>query len=259
MPSRTSSRKWVYPIVVILLVIIAVTVWYWRMSQVTVLAHLRNKTTTYTTYQGEMGHRRMVALPNQVKVLLNGNSRLLVPANFDQEHTVLLDGEAFFEAPQPFIVKTNIITIHAPAAAAFKVKCFELQPGATTYLYNGLVSVTKSYHSDSDNRPELLGKENNMLMANREIDLVEGEKYDRQELQTWLQDTLVFHNESFMKAMQRIGEWYATDVYVNGDATAAGDVNGTFGRMSMDSVLRALQPVHKFKYKVKKDRVLVEF
>jgi transmembrane sensor len=257
-PAKNASRKWAYPVIVIVLLLVAVLTWYLRLGRLEPLAHLRDKQTTYTTYQGDNGQRKTVTLPDETQVLLNGNSRLMVPANFLKQHIVLLDGDAFFDAPHPIIVKTNIITVNVPATAAFRVRCFEQQHGATAYLYRQQVIVTKSYHSTSDNAPQTLGQ-NGMVLANKDIDLMEPETYQPAELQTWLQDTLTFHEEPFMNAMHKLEDWYGTEVYVNGDASAGGNVNGSFAHMSLDSVLAALQPGRKFKYKIKPERVEVNF
>ena len=59
--------------------------------------------------------------------------------------------------------------------ARFAVEAVRKQPGEEADLLDGKLRVTKSYHSDTDNEPEVLGA-GDMVMINREIDLMEKEK-----------------------------------------------------------------------------------
>jgi hypothetical protein len=59
--------------------------------------------------------------------------------------------------------------------ARFVVEAMRKQPGEESDLLDGKLRVTKSYHSDTDNEPEVLGA-GDMVMINREIDLMEKEK-----------------------------------------------------------------------------------
>lgn len=214
---------------------------------------------TYTTHEGVIGERKKIALPNGASVILNSNSRLLVPSDFAQSHTLLLDGEAYFDSTAfPLTVKTNILIMTAQKPSAFKLRCFEAQQGATAYVVAGEVVVKKSYHSQTDNQPENLGV-GNMVLANKEIDLMEKETYHPEEMTIWLQDKLVFENTPFMNAIKKLEEWYSTEIYVEGDVAAAGGVNGEFSAASLTTVLEKLKATAKFSYKVKKNKVLIEF
>jgi hypothetical protein len=59
--------------------------------------------------------------------------------------------------------------------ARFAVEAVRKQAGEEADLVDGKLRVTKSYHSDTDNEPEELGA-GDMVMINREIDLMEKEK-----------------------------------------------------------------------------------
>jgi len=96
-----------------------------------------------------------------------------------------LDGEAWFIVwhadKKPFIIRTRqlIITIQS-SYARLHVDAFAASPGEQADLLEGQLKVTKSYHSSTDNEPETL-KSGDMVMINKEIDLMEKETLDSAE------------------------------------------------------------------------------
>ncbi|MCF6402670.1 DUF4974 domain-containing protein [Chitinophaga filiformis] len=253
-----SRRRSPYIIVVLLCIITLVSVFLLRKPK-EVLASFHEKGQTYTTYEGVLGERKKISLPDGTPVILNSNTKLLVPGNFAQSHTLLLDGEAYFDSTAyPLTVKTNILTMTATKPAAFKMRCFESQQGATAYVRSGEVKVSKSYYSKTDDQPEMLGP-GNMVLANKEIDLMEKETYHPVEMETWLQDKLTFHDEPFMNAVRKLEEWYSTEIYVEGDVSAAGGVNGEFSQASLTKVLEEIRQTAGFNYKVRKNKVTIDF
>lgn len=212
----------------------------------------REGTVTYATHVGKQGERSELTLPDGTPVILNGSTTLLVPGNFDQTHTVLLDGEAYFQTPHALKVVTNILTITTDSAA-FRIRCFEYQQGATAYLGTGKVVVNKSYHSTTDNNPEVL-EHGNMVLANKEIDLMEKETYKPEELEVWLKGKLVINAMPVMNAVRVLEDWYGTEIYVDGDVSKVAPINGVYENKTLEEVLKTW-PVS---YKMKGDRVNIK-
>lgn len=257
--SNTRSRRKSLYIIIVALCVIAFIPMFLRKGTKEVLPTFHEKGQTYTTYEGVLGERKKISLPNGAPVILNSNTKLLVPADFAQSHTLLLDGEAYFDSTAyPLTVKTNILTMTVTKPAAFKMRCFESQQGATGYILRGEVKVSKSYHSKTDDQPEMLGP-GNMVLANKEIDLMEKETYHPREMETWLQDKLIFNDEPFMNTVRKLEEWYSTEIYVEGDVSGAGPINGEFSQASLAKVLDQIRQTANFSYKVKKNKVMIDF
>jgi len=251
--------KWLYPAVVIFFAATTVAAWYYRQQKSRPpLQALREVKQGYTTYTGTAGERKAFTLPDNTKVILNGYSRLMVPDSFAQNHTVLLDGEAYFDAPGALIVKTNILVMTTQPSAAFKIRCFEQQQGATAYLVKGKVQVTKSYHSSTDNQPEILGI-TNMVLANKEIDLMEKETYVPLEMQEWLEEKLVFEKEPFMNVMRKMEDWYGTGIYVEGNGSELPNISVSLDHATLSEALDKISKQADFKYTIKPDQVVVKF
>jgi ferric-dicitrate binding protein FerR (iron transport regulator) len=95
-----------------------------------------------------------------------------------------LDGEALFDvdgsAAKPFVVHTRNLEI-VVLGTWFHVDAFRKNAGEQVDLLEGRLKVKKSYHSDTDNEAEVL-EAGEMVMINRDIDLMEKEKMSPAEL-----------------------------------------------------------------------------
>ena len=95
-----------------------------------------------------------------------------------------LDGEGMFEIHEKkgrqFVVTTKNLLIFGPGTR-FRVDAVRSGAGEEVDLLEGELTVRKSYHSDLDSAAEML-KSGDMLMINREIDLMEKEKMSQDEI-----------------------------------------------------------------------------
>ncbi len=223
---------------------------------------LQDSRFTYTAFEGQVGQRKRVVLADSSIAILNAGSRLLVPAGYPQQtRELILDGEAFFDAAfngnaQPFTVKTDKLTLTA-LGTTFKVRSFAAQPGATAYLLNGKVRVAKTYHSDTDNQPEILER-GQMVLANKEIDLMEKETYEPAELEAWLQEDLRFKDQPFMTVMRQLEDWYAVTITVNSDVSAIKNITAAFKGNTLQQVLDTLLQPTGLQYKIKDGEVEIK-
>jgi transmembrane sensor len=128
------------------------------------------------------GSVQWVALPDGSRIKI-GDGTVIVLGRGGRD--VDLDGEGMFEvrfsAVRPFVVTTKNLIIQA-LGTKFRVDAVRGRAGEEVDLLEGRLRVVKSYHSDSDSLPEQL-EAGDMLMINREIDLMEKEKMNGEELE----------------------------------------------------------------------------
>jgi ferric-dicitrate binding protein FerR (iron transport regulator) len=123
---------------------------------------------------------------------------ITVAKGFGKEsRDVDIDGRGMFfvrtpgdTGSRPFVVHTGNLIIEVLDStgagggdgrdARFAVDAVRKQAGEETDLLDGKLRVSKSYHSDTDSLPEDLTA-GDMVMINREIDLMEKEKMNGQE------------------------------------------------------------------------------
>ena len=149
------------------------------------------------TYENGAGKSRTVKLPDGSSVAMSARTVIRISQKFGQtERDLELDGEAIFtvngDAGKPFIVHTRNLQIQvlgggnqqgSLSGTLFKVDAYASNAGEEVDVLSGKLKVTKSYHSDTDNEPEIIGP-GEMVMINRDIDLMEKEKLDSAERKT---------------------------------------------------------------------------
>ena len=142
------------------------------------------------SYSNGAAGQQVVSLPDGNHVTI-GSGTIIVPSKgFGKEsREVDIDGEGMFELAgseaagdmgrKPFVVHTGNLVIEVldttGSAIRFAVDAVRQRPGEEIDLLSGRLRVSKSYHSDTDSLPEELTA-GNMIMINREIDLMEKEK-----------------------------------------------------------------------------------
>lgn len=138
-----------------------------------------------TRYENGTGGSQRLSLPDGSHILISPGTVIVLAKGFGKDNRGLdLDGEAMFEvrpaAAAPFVVHTGNLQIEV-LGTRFRVDAVRKRAGEEVDLLEGRLRVTKSYHSDTDNEPEVLAA-GEMVMINREIDLMEKEKLSPAEL-----------------------------------------------------------------------------
>jgi ferric-dicitrate binding protein FerR (iron transport regulator) len=139
-----------------------------------------------TRYVNNTGDAQWVFLPDSSRIKLSSGTTIILGARFTNgDRVVGLDGEGMFEVQtiprKMFSVVTRNLIIEGPGTQ-FRVDAVRSRPGEEVDLLAGQLTIRKSYHSDLDSASEELGS-GEMLMINREIDLMEKEKMNADELE----------------------------------------------------------------------------
>ena len=132
--------------------------------------------------------RKEIRLPDGTGVVMHAGTVIRLSGTFAKGNRELwMEGEAMFDVAartgKLFIVHTAYLRIEG-LGSRFRVDAKRKQAGEEVDLLSGKLTVTKTYHSDSDNEPETI-RTGEMVMINRDIDLMEKEKMDGSELKGW--------------------------------------------------------------------------
>jgi len=123
--------------------------------------------------------RVAMTLPDGTRVLMDPRTVIRPAKGFGESNRdIEFDGEAMLivrsSAKNPFVIHTRNLVIQV-LGTRLHVDAFASSPGEEVDLLEGKLRVTKSYHSSTDNEPETL-QAGEMVMINRDIDLMEKEK-----------------------------------------------------------------------------------
>jgi len=125
-----------------------------------------------------------MTLPDGTRVWMDPRTVIRPSEGFGKSNRdIQLDGEAMLivrsDAGKPFVIHTRNLVIQV-LGTRLHVDAFASSPGEEVDLLEGKLRVTKSYHSSTDNEPETL-QAGEMVMINRDIDLMEKEKLNPEE------------------------------------------------------------------------------
>jgi ferric-dicitrate binding protein FerR (iron transport regulator) len=138
-------------------------------------------------YHVGAGYPRNFRLSDGSRVTVMPNTTIATAKGFGKENRDLeLDGEVMIEVSgtggAPFVVHTRDLVIEVlEGGSRFHIEASRSTPGEEADLLKGRLRVRKSYHSDTDNEPEVLVA-GDMVMINRDIDLMEKERLNPDEL-----------------------------------------------------------------------------
>ena len=136
-------------------------------------------------YHEGAGSGRSFRIPAFGKVFLKPNTTIGLAKGFGVDNRDIdIDGEAFFDMEvtgAPVRLRTKDLNVLVLWAARFRVDGYRGKPGEEVDLLEGRLMVTKNYRSDTDSATEVLGP-GEMVMINRDIDLMEKEKMSQEEI-----------------------------------------------------------------------------
>lgn len=212
-------------------------------------------------------------LPDGTTVWLNAGSKL---SYNDREAT--LEGEAFFDvakdAGHPFIVHAGGVTIEV-LGTTFNVKAYDSEENVEATLISGRIRVQLNH----------LKGEKIMLAPNEKLiirrlpatnnntqttpDSREREKEYRVQSvvkpdnspylaeTAWVNNTLVFTNETFGDVATKLERWYNVRIRFENDQLKQEQLSGIFEEEDVQQALQILQMTTRFKYRITDSEIVI--
>jgi transmembrane sensor len=212
----------------------------------------------YQTYQSRTGHRLSIKLQDGSSVILNSNSILKVPHK-DSRKIILL-GAAFFTVVPgsrlPFVVESADFKA-STTGGSFFARAYPHESGRQIEVTAGKLKVEKSYHSDTDNKAELL-LPGEMVMLNRTVDLMEKETYLIEERQSWLTGRLKFNNAGFPKVIEILEDWYGVPFEVSEGMKLQDSFSADFRNQPLERVLKVFCSSAHCDFKLEDGKVILK-
>lgn len=275
--SRKKFLRWWPAAAVLLLLVVAGTIYQ----------SLNNKKTEQIVFRTGTGENRQVILPDQTKVWLNADSRLIYQKNFEQsaQRVVTLKGEAFFEvhkdAGHPFFVHAGEMNIKV-LGTTFNVRAYPHSATHSATLISGAIQVNLLQQPDTifhlrpkqkftvvhhqyvevnykkkkkqdiaENPPATAALKPVIRISEVEADPLLKNKAP---LETaWMKGKLAFRNETFEALALQLTHKYGIQIHFNAELLKEYRFTGIFINESPEEVFRALQlasPSHPFTYRI---------
>jgi transmembrane sensor len=268
---RTTIRRW-YWIAAATIVAIAGVLIFNKLSQ----NRQENEIST------RPGSKSRVQLPDGTVVLLNAGSKLTYNKDFGKElREVSLSGEGFFDVKKmkdkPFVIHTSSINIKV-LGTVFNVKAYPEDKKTETSLLHGSIEVTiKNRPNDKIilSPSEKLVVENSVIadkiMSNKMAEphsvaintlmSVNKLKYgplDSSVAETqWVDNKLVFRDESFEELAIRMERWYDVKIEIDQPELREKRLTGSFEKETIDQALEALKISIPFRHEKKGNKLII--
>lgn len=226
------------------------------------------------------GSRTSMQLPDGSKVWLNSGSTITYDKQFGKDiREVVLSGEAFFDVvrnpEKPFIIHTTSMDIKV-LGTRFNVKSYANDKVSEASLVHGSIEVSLKKRGSE----KILLKpnekivvmndrivENDKKAVSRQVDAAEPiisvqklhyATKDSAIIETsWVDNRLIFENESFQDIAVKMERWFGMkvqfqDVYLKNER-----LTGSFTNETIDQALHALQMTTPFSFIIKENTVMI--
>ncbi len=200
------------------------------------------------------GVKKAFHLPDGSKVILNSDSEIRYLSSFENERTVELIGQAFFEVKKnpdlPFQVKSGALNTTV-LGTSFDVKAYPDDPDFHVAVVTGKVKVATengvSAHITPHEATYYDAKANSLTKGNYDFDLLIG----------WKERTLKFHEESYEQVFNRLSRWYNVEFEIEKEVSFHGKYSGEFKDETLNNVLHGMQYSLGFQYRIEGEKVII--
>jgi len=203
---------------------------------------------SYTTIEVPKGQRISMTLPDGTEAWLSPRTIMRISNQFNKKNRLLeLNGEGYFvvtkNKEKPFIVRTDQHDIKA-LGTRFNVFSYEESSRFETDLLDGQVEVSGLNYPKQCvllNPGERVALENNQLV--KSISRFNNEEYLKNGI-------FNFNNKAFVEILEYMSLWYDVEFDIKDSAKKELLISGKFRQSDeVKNILKALQGVHKFRYK----------
>lgn len=284
-PKRSRKKLMIISIAAAVLMVASI---YWYNSVTKRTASSRPFVAAHTVEKNEVstrnGSKSTITLPDGSKVWLNAGSVLTYNKDFGGEiREVDLSGEAFFEVMPvvssatakkiPFIIHTQHIDVRV-LGTAFNVKAYPGDKQTETSLVHGKVEVL------IHNRPEqkfTLRPNDKLVVMNEEKNTQEIGKKDASHNEplfsmsrltytnadslvvetAWVQNKLVFDNESFGEVATKMERWYNVQITFSDAKLKEQPLSGKFENETIQQALDAITVTLPFHYSMQDNKIII--
>jgi transmembrane sensor len=284
---KYSRKKLMIVSMAVAVLMVASICWYNAVTKRA--ANARPFPVAQTTEKNEVstpnGSKTKINLPDGSKVWLNAGSKLTYNKDFGGDRReVELSGEAFFEVmpvtvPQtkqrvPFIIHTQYIDVRV-LGTAFNVKAYPGDKQTETSLVHGKVEVLvhnrpeKKFTLQPNEKLVVRNSAMNEPTASKESNATNKQPFvsfsnltyaqkDSTVIETaWVQNKLVFDNETFLEIAEKMERWYNVEIVFRDEKKQTEHFSGSFTNETVQQALYGLSVTTPFHYTIQGNKITI--
>ncbi|QDH79870.1 FecR family protein [Echinicola soli] len=209
---------------------------------------------TWTEKAVPRGMKKMIYLPDGTKVTLNSGSVLSYASNFENNRSVKLKGQAFFEVQRdkdhPFRIKSGEITTTV-LGTSFDVKAYDDEQELHVAVMSGKVEV------ESERGLVSYLEKGEVSYYRPDLPAMRKSGFDYEELIGWKHKIIKFNQASYQQVFSTLSKWYDVDFKVDPALKIHGKYTAKFQNQSLPNVLIGLEHSSNLDFRIKGKTVLV--
>lgn len=253
--SRNRMRRWGAGVALAVLLMIG-GVWLVHSTEWGMEASSDADTRTVETKQGE---RSQVQLTDGSSVMLNVDSELRLPENFNRKKRIVrLRGEAYFEVEadpdRPFIVRTEDASVTV-RGTAFNVRGYPDDERVQVAVAEGGVSFQPE---NDEGAPQTVRLSAGQVGWAAETDtVVETEMTDVTAYIGWTEGRLVFDDTPLSRVARKLERWYNLDVQIRDPSLHSLRLTANLKSESIENVFDVIAASLNIEYEIDRNTVVL--
>ncbi|SFB52307.1 FecR family protein [Algoriphagus aquimarinus] len=205
------------------------------------------------------GQKLTLKLTDGSVVILNSNSQLKFPKNFDgATRDVYLEGEAFFDVYRdelkPFVVHSKFVETSV-LGTSFVVNENLLAGKVQVSVLTGKVRVTEQENFGKDRKVVLAPMD--AVRFNDKTGAFETKKVGYDEVFAWKDNVLFFDNTQFSEVVIELENWFGVKIDVQKNIKNRKDYSGRFDNESLEMILTGLAFTYGFEFEIISNKVII--
>lgn len=193
---------------------------------------------TYTENISHKGEKKNVLLPDGTKIVLNSETKLRIPSNFNKEERIIeMEGEGFFDVTsnpdKPFIIKSGETQVKV-LGTSFDFKSYKEDDFIKLTVSTGKVRVNVT-----DLDLQLSVSPNEHLSINKIDGNISKENIQENNYIKWIQGSLYFNKEPIREVIKTINRTYNCKVTLLCKKCDY-RITGTHDNKSIEAVIEAI-------------------
>jgi|GEM_PF-986878 len=200
------------------------------------------------------GEKFKLILSDGTKVTLNADTQLTFPNIFENERSVNLKGEAFFEVAHDPLNPFNVVTDRLKTTVIgtkFNASAYPENTFNEIVLVEGKVSVM-----DHSLKKQILFPNQKAYMSSRQNLVIS--KADINMTTAWLHGALIFKNQSFRHIAKTLERTYDVEIKISTEKLKNSRFTAYFKKESLDDILEIFKTTIDFEYKIHNKLILIK-
>ena len=214
------------------------------------------------TKENDRGRKSTIFLPDGSVIQLNSESSIRYDEiNFEQDRTVFLAGEGFFEVAEdsihPFSVISDQVAVTA-LGTSFNVDSYREKDNIQVALVTGKVLV-KNLTDSLQNQEYFLNPGQSVSYHKENKNFSEIIPFEAVNITGWKDGILYFDRADLSTVLNKLERWFAVDFELLNESHHTWRYTSQFKNQNLKNIMESLSFTQNFNYEINGKKVYIEF